>query len=354
MQCSSTNKLIVVKTIRMEGRGRSKRLILPGEIKMLMCEVGSHRNIVQCNGYSVNNLTRTASMSLEYCSGGDVDTLIRHWDSVDHLRDQGLPKIFILHFISSMFAAWGYLHEGLLVPETEGAPETWKEPIIHRDIKNANIYLRMTDDNQYGLPDIVLGDFGLACYERDSQGVCGTPGYLSRESLKVHNIKYTDRHAYGRASPEQIQTTANDIYTFGAALYEILTLNLFDSGKHSYTPLDIEMAFNTTPYTAMQPILDILTLCLVADPDKRATIKALLPTKPSLDEALDMLQKDQKEHMPADSWPTMDFSVRGGSSRTQSAASSQGPTVPSLFRISSENVDEHQANSIAEHGDDKA
>ncbi|KAK4569835.1 hypothetical protein LTR86_002804 [Recurvomyces mirabilis] len=323
MQCNHTSKLIVVKTIDMEKRKRSRGPALPSEIKMLVFEVESHRNIVHCNGYSIDELTSTASMSLEYCSGGDVHNLIDHWNSIDQLREQGIPKTLIIHFISSMLAAMGYLHDGLLTVETGSTSRSCNEPIIHRDIKNANIYFRLSHDNQYGLPDIVLGDFGFACYEQDSEGVSGTPGYLSPESQAVYDLKYPDRHAYGHASLERIQTRANDVYTFGAALYELLTLEQFDSRKHTYTPLDVEIAFNMTKFTDMQPILDILMLCLVEDPVKRATTKDLWRIKPSLDEALELLYKDPKEHMPLDSWPIIRFNSQSGVSTDGPASEAQ-------------------------------
>ncbi|KAK3673667.1 hypothetical protein LTR78_006572 [Recurvomyces mirabilis] len=303
MQCNQTSKLIVIKTVDMERRKRSRRPALADE------------------------LTSTASMSLEYCSGGDVDALINHWNSIDQLREQGFPKIFVLYFISSMFAAVGYLHEGNFTVDTASTPRLCNKPMIHRDIKRPNIYLRISDDNQHGLPDVVLGDFGLSCYEQDSEGVSGTPGYLSPESLAVYNLKYTDRHAYRRASTSRIQTRANDVYNFGTALYEVLTLEQFDNRKHTYTPLDLEIALNKTRSTDMQPILDILKLCLVEDPVKRATTKALLLIKPSLNEALELLYKDPKEHMPPDSWPVRRFDPRIGISTNGPASKVQSPAA---------------------------
>lgn len=75
--------------------------------------------------------------------------------------------------------------------------------VIHRDIKPSNIML--TIDN-----DVRIIDFGIAiCADADIsriEGIAGSPSYMSPEQVQSEDL-----------------TSASDIYSLGAVLYELLT-----------------------------------------------------------------------------------------------------------------------------------
>ena len=75
--------------------------------------------------------------------------------------------------------------------------------VIHRDIKPSNVML--TIDN-----DVRIIDFGIAiCADADVsriEGIAGSPSYMSHEQVQSEEL-----------------TSASDIYSLGAVLYELLT-----------------------------------------------------------------------------------------------------------------------------------
>jgi len=75
--------------------------------------------------------------------------------------------------------------------------------VIHRDIKPSNVML--TIDN-----DVRIIDFGIAiCADADAsriEGIAGSPSYMSPEQVQSEDL-----------------TSASDIYSLGAVLYELLT-----------------------------------------------------------------------------------------------------------------------------------
>ncbi len=75
--------------------------------------------------------------------------------------------------------------------------------VIHRDIKPSNVML--TIDN-----DVRIIDFGIAiCADADEsriEGIAGSPSYMSPEQVQSEDL-----------------TSASDIYSLGAVLYELLT-----------------------------------------------------------------------------------------------------------------------------------
>jgi serine/threonine protein kinase len=103
-----------------------------------------------------------------------------------------------------------------------------KRGVIHRDIKPSNIML--TRDN-----DIRIIDFGIAIL-RDAdvskiEGIAGSPSYMSPEQVESAEI-----------------TTASDIYSLGAVIYELL------SGFRPFRASTLSRLLNQIVYATPPPL----------------------------------------------------------------------------------------------------
>lgn len=122
---------------------------------------------------------------------------------MEYISGQSLAEYIRLHgrVEQELAVRWGlelaealqYLHER-------------KCPVIYRDLKPANIILEDAGS-------IRLIDFGAACYlyedGRREVRAAGTRGYAAPEQLKPEGLRQTDERS--------------DIYSFGAALFHMLT-----------------------------------------------------------------------------------------------------------------------------------
>ncbi|RLN40056.1 lectin-like receptor kinase 7 precursor [Panicum miliaceum] len=142
-----------------------------------------HRNLVQLQGYC----RRRGELILvyDYMVNGSLDKHLFDADNKPVLSWERRAKI-----VRDVAAGLLYLHEG------------WKQVVVHRDIKAANVLL---DADMNGK----LSDFGLARqYDHGSKPqtthVIGTLGYLAPEMSKT-----------GKA------TTSTDVFAFGTFLLEV-------------------------------------------------------------------------------------------------------------------------------------
>lgn len=104
-------------------------------------------------------------------------------------------------------AAWCRATAALLAPLAHALQHAHERGVIHRDLKPSNILLDAS-----GTP--YLADFGLARSLKEdarltlTDAIIGTPHYMAPEQA---------------AGTREAQTTATDLYSFGAVLYELLT-----------------------------------------------------------------------------------------------------------------------------------
>ncbi|CAH8280256.1 unnamed protein product [Arabidopsis lyrata] len=136
-----------------------------------------------------------------YCYEGDHLALIYEFlpngDLKQHLSGKGGKSIinWSIRLRIALEAALGleYLHIGC------------KPPMVHRDVKTANILL---DENLKAK----LADFGLSrsfqgeCESQDATAIAGTPGYLDPEYYRTNRL-----------------AEKSDVYSFGIVLLEMIT-----------------------------------------------------------------------------------------------------------------------------------
>ena len=136
----------------------------------------SHPYILHLN-YSIEN-SSCIYLVLDYCSGGDLESLI------DKIR---LPPEISKHFLAEILLGLEYMHS---------------LDIIYRDLKPANILLH-SDGH------IKLADFGLAKSFQGNDDITstlvGSPAYIAPEILCREKL-----------------TKAADIYSYGIVMHEVI------------------------------------------------------------------------------------------------------------------------------------
>ncbi|KAF6224509.1 hypothetical protein HO133_011086 [Letharia lupina] len=111
-----------------------------------------HANYVEANG-SRGSLV----LYFEHCQGGDLS------EYTPRGREGGVSEDFIWHCFIQLADAIAFLHYGYnrFARYPSSPPREWKR-VVHRDIKPPNVFLRREPTSRNPVPEVVLGDFGLA------------------------------------------------------------------------------------------------------------------------------------------------------------------------------------------------
>ncbi|KAL8765355.1 MAG: hypothetical protein Q9209_007541 [Squamulea sp. 1 TL-2023] len=190
-----TSQLLVLKTTRFAVEFIDK---VPAEVHIIRDILGNvHRNLPKL--YHFNHSFAQLEYWMEYCDGGDLVSLY------EYHQDENLfiPEGFLWHSLVQLASALAFIHTGVDRSDPDRShPPNW-QPVIHRDIKPDNIFLKLppnpsATNSKITYPTLILGDFGLAttCLsmgERDMY--IGTPAYQPPQ-LPLHTI-YSDIWAIG-------------------------------------------------------------------------------------------------------------------------------------------------------------
>jgi serine/threonine protein kinase len=112
----------------------------------------------------------------------------------------------------------------ILIQTIDGLEGLHHAGILHRDIKLENILFQRKKDKII----VKLSDFGLSCIRNKCKKIVGTNSYLSPRILFKRKIEWSTR---------------DDLYSLGAAMYSLLTGDLFISEEEvdRYEEKDINL-----------------------------------------------------------------------------------------------------------------
>ncbi|CAD8105834.1 unnamed protein product [Paramecium primaurelia] len=138
--------------------------------------------------------------------------------------------------------------------------------LIHRDIKLENILLAKQNE----IKSLKIIDFGLAIYENlcTKLSVCGTPGYIAPEILRVENQQ------------NEYFTTKCDVFSAGVIFYKLLTKRTLFRAENTAdimkanTQCDIHL--DELQLNVQKEALNLLKLMLEPNPKLRPTASQCL------------------------------------------------------------------------------
>jgi serine/threonine protein kinase len=245
-----------------------------------------------------------ANVVMEHCEAGDLCDFIAAFK----YRGTQVPAPFIMHFASSMIDALAFIHHGHTDYDSASERPVVANPeqpaILHRDIKPDNIFLQWRESLKYGMPDIILADFGLAAFESDNVGIRGTTKYFAPEVHDADIFASRSRENEDFASRSTVCSKASDMYSFALTLFELMTLRHYRSGE------DIEAAFKNSNVSEHIEILALLQSCLVEEPEDRQLADACHFVSHALKKRLQVWE-DRGERVPDYVWPAS-FQSRDG------------------------------------------
>jgi hypothetical protein len=160
----------------------------------------AHPNIITVHNFDFDRELQRAFISMEYLEGDSLEKTVQRFRGVGLTRREALP------IIDGLSEGLGYAH---------------KKRVVHCDLKPGNVFV-----TSQGTPKIL--DFGIARAARldvataapDEEGFQGyTPAYASPQLILQND-----------------PLPADDIYSFGVVLYELL------SGRHPFGGLSADVA----------------------------------------------------------------------------------------------------------------
>uniref|UniRef100_A0ACD6AJ39 Uncharacterized protein n=1 Tax=Avena sativa TaxID=4498 RepID=A0ACD6AJ39_AVESA len=188
----ATGEVVAVKALASDSTQGEREF----QTEVILLSRLHHRNLVNLVGYCVEKGQHI--LIYEYMSNGNLASLL-YGDNKRSLTWQ--ERLQIAHDVSHGIE---YLHEGA-VP-----------PVIHRDLKSANILL----DHSMRAK---VADFGLSkeeVFDGSKSGLKGTYGYMDPDYITTNKF-----------------TKKSDVYSFGIILFELITAINPQQGLMEYIDL---------------------------------------------------------------------------------------------------------------------
>ena len=148
---------------------------MPCETHILAKVLKNHPRIIEFDSASYLKANNALVLYFEFCKGGDL------LDYMPRRGEKGVSESFIWDCFIQLAEALAFLHFGYSRFEKDPniPPKGWCR-VIHRDVKPDNVFLRHDITSKNQVPEIVLGDFGLATLISESHGA-GTDEWLPPE-----------------------------------------------------------------------------------------------------------------------------------------------------------------------------
>lgn len=230
------HQLYVIKQMDLSRMSEPEKKEMIREAKILEALV--HPNIV-CFKEVYRTKKGKLCIVMDYADGGDLGKKI-----VEMKKKNGLfNENQILDWFTQICLAMKHVHD---------------RKILHRDLKNQNIFL--TKDNT-----IKLGDFGIARVlsntREKAKTMVGTPYYLSPEIIENKPYNF-----------------ASDMWSLGVVLYELCTLKPpFNAENLKYLALKIiKGIYNPIPAQFSKEMRKLIETLLRKEPNSRPTVNEVL------------------------------------------------------------------------------
>ena len=258
-------KSFTIKKIAMRIIDRSK---ISNELKYFIeNEISTFKELSDHIKYDINSILNLEDykktpkeylIGMEYCSGGSISKCLSKYKQI---YGRPFTEEIVQYLMRQIVQGLQFIH---------------KKGIVHRDLKNENIYVKFYDRKDYDnlnmmKTHIKIGDFGFAIRENNANKI--HPAYKDQILLKKYNERliFKDIDTFDKSS---------DIWSLGALCYEMLTCQKIFIYKN------ISELYNSIG-TCSNELTSFLNGMLVYDPKKRLTIDQLSQH--------DFLKKDIKQ-----------------------------------------------------------
>jgi len=156
-------------------RIREERLAAPGAVDAFVREARLSARLAHPNIVPVFDFGRSEDqyyLAMEWIDGLDLRALVD--------RGEPLEDYVVAYIVAEVARALAYAHED--------APDA---PIVHRDVKPANVLISRNGD-------VHLGDFGVATFDGQAEGIAGTPGFMAPEVGEGTTDVRSDLYSLGK------------------------------------------------------------------------------------------------------------------------------------------------------------
>ena len=193
------------------------------EAIILIHDLDPHPNLVKLFGAEEAPDDRI-KLYFELCDAGDLSKQIDHmWNVGPRQFDMKIcPEVFALHCFFQLLEALAYIHYGFRYEGNgEYSQSAGHTSIVHADLKPQNVLLRWnaSANNECGMPDVVLADFGLSVYAHKSKGYAGSSKYMAPEVHYLYKLKISGSPDFARRMNDHVLTPKSDMWSLGATMF---------------------------------------------------------------------------------------------------------------------------------------